>query len=79
MKQGETEQVDLYYEHIQKLVHGLQIPTTNIFLTTMFLAGLQSYLRFATTKMKCSTLQLHKEAVMLCEEGMTLVEAQSAL
>jgi hypothetical protein len=23
IKQGETEQVEVYYEHIQKLVHGL--------------------------------------------------------
>jgi hypothetical protein len=32
--------VEIYYERIQKLVHGLQIPTINIFLTIMFLAKL---------------------------------------
>jgi hypothetical protein len=29
--------------------------------------------------MKQSTLQQHKEATMLCEEGMTTIEASSAL
>jgi hypothetical protein len=29
--------------------------------------------------MKWKTLQLHKEATMLCEKGMTLIEAQNAL
>jgi hypothetical protein len=29
--------------------------------------------------MKQSTLQQHKEAVMLCEEGMTTTEVRSAL
>jgi hypothetical protein len=41
MKQEETKKVEVNYEQIQKLVHGLQVPTTNI-LTTMFKAGLQS-------------------------------------
>lgn len=29
--------------------------------------------------MKWNTLQLHKEATMLCDKGMTLIEAQNAL
>ncbi len=29
--------------------------------------------------MKLSTLQQHKEAAMLCEEGMTITKARSAL
>jgi hypothetical protein len=45
----------------------------------MFRAGLQSYLRIATARMKRSTLQQHKEATMLCEEGMTNTKARSAL
>jgi hypothetical protein len=44
MKQKEIERVEVYYERIQKLVHGLQIPTTDSFLTIVFKAGLQSYL-----------------------------------
>jgi hypothetical protein len=40
MKQEEIERVEVYYERIQKLTHGLQIPTTNNFLTTMFTTGL---------------------------------------
>ncbi len=40
MKQEEMERVEVYYEWIQNLVHGLQIPTINNFLTTMFRVGL---------------------------------------
>jgi hypothetical protein len=36
MKQEETERVEVYYEQIQKLAHGLQVPTTNSFLTIVF-------------------------------------------
>jgi hypothetical protein len=79
MKQEETKRVEVYYERIQKLVHGLQILTTYSFLTIVFKAGLQSYLRIVTIGMKRSTLQQHREVVMLCEEGMFIVEARSAL
>jgi hypothetical protein len=78
MKQEEIEWVEVYYERFQKLAHGLQVPTINNFLTTMFKVGLQSYLRIVTTRMKQSKLQ-HKEATMLCEEGMTITKARSAL
>jgi hypothetical protein len=33
IKQGKTKQVEVYYERLQKLVHGLQTPTTNNFLS----------------------------------------------
>jgi hypothetical protein len=36
MKQEEIERVEVYYERIQKLVHGLQMQTINNFLTIMF-------------------------------------------
>jgi hypothetical protein len=39
----------------------------SIFLTIVFTAGLQSYLKIVTTRMKQSTLQQHKEVSMLCE------------
>jgi hypothetical protein len=68
MKQEETKRVKVYYERIQKLIHGLQIPTTYNFLIIMFKANLLSYLRIAIPRMKRSTLQHHKEVVMLCEE-----------
>jgi hypothetical protein len=32
MKQEEIKRVEVYYERIQKLAHGLQVPTTNSFL-----------------------------------------------
>ncbi len=44
----------------------------------MFRAGLQSYLKIVTTRIQWSTLQQHKEVAM-CEEGMIIVEASSAL
>jgi hypothetical protein len=40
MKQEEIERVDVYYEWIQKLAHGLQIPTIDNFLTIVFGMGL---------------------------------------
>jgi hypothetical protein len=70
MKQEETEKVEVYYERIQKLAHGLQALTTNNFLTTMFRVGLQSYLKIAIARMKQSTLQQHNTTEMLCEIGM---------
>ncbi len=79
MKQEETKKVEVYYEHIQKLVHGLQIPTIDNFLIIVFRASLHSYLKIATTWMKSSTLQQHKEAVMLCEEGMIITKANSVV
>ncbi len=79
MKQEEIERVEVYYERIQKLVHGLQVPTINNFLTIMCRVGLQSYFIITTSKMKRSTLEECKEATMLCEEGMTIVEAKNAL
>ncbi len=48
--------MEVYYEQIQKLVHGLEVPSTDNFLTIMFRAGLQSYLKITTTWMKWSTL-----------------------
>jgi len=49
--------VEVNYERIQKLAHGLQLSTIDIFLTTMFKMGLQSYFKIATIGMKRSTLQ----------------------
>jgi hypothetical protein len=79
MKQEETERMEVYYERIQKLAHGLQIPTIDSFLTIVFNVGLQSYFRIMNAGMKWSTLQQHKEATMLCEKGMTIVEVRSAI
>jgi hypothetical protein len=36
--------VEVYYEWIQKLAHGLQIPTIDSFITIVFWVGFQSYL-----------------------------------
>ncbi len=60
--------MEVYYERIQKLAHGLQVPTIDNFLTTVFKTCLQSYLKIAIARMKRSTLQQHKEVAMLCEE-----------
>jgi hypothetical protein len=67
IKQGKIEWVEVYYERIQKLVHGLQAPTIDNFLSFIFQARLWSYLRIVDTEMKWTTLQLQKEATLLCE------------
>jgi hypothetical protein len=52
MMQKETKRVEVYYERIQKLAHGFNIPTINNFLIIVFKAGLQSYFIIATIGMK---------------------------
>ncbi len=71
--------MEVYHERIQKLVHGLQVPTTYNFLIIVFRTNLQSYLKIVSVGMKLSTLQQNKEAMMLCEERMTIVETRSTL
>ncbi len=44
--------MEVYYEWIQKLANGLQILTTNSFLTIVFKVGLESYIIIVTTRMK---------------------------
>jgi len=44
----------------------------------MFRASMQSYFRIAIARMKRSTLQQHKEAMMLCEEGMIIAKTRNA-
>jgi hypothetical protein len=57
MKQEEIKRVEVYYEQIQKLAHGLQVPTTNNFLTIVFRASLQSYFKIVITRMNWLTFQ----------------------
>jgi hypothetical protein len=52
MKQEETNRVEVYYEQIQKLVHGLQLPTTYSFLIIVYIVGLQSYFKIVIVLMK---------------------------
>ncbi len=42
---------------------------TNVFLTIIFRASLQPYLRLATTSMMRDTLIKHKEAIVIYEES----------
>jgi hypothetical protein len=56
MKQEKTKRVEVYYEQIQKLAHGLQVPTINSFPIIVFRASLQSYFKIETIRMKWSTL-----------------------
>jgi hypothetical protein len=79
MKQKDTKRGEIYYEKIQKLVHGLQVPTIDSFLIIVFRTGLQSYLKIANARMKQSTLQQHKEVAMLCEKSMTITKIRNAL
>jgi len=41
MKHEETKRVEVYYERIQKLAHGLQVPTIDKNFTILFRACLQ--------------------------------------
>ncbi len=52
VKHGEIKWVEVYYEHIQKLVHGLQNPTTIFFLTIVFQVGLWSYMKITIVGIK---------------------------
>ncbi len=79
MKQMKTKRVEVYYERIQNLAHGLQIPIIDNFFTIMFKVGLQSYFKTTTSRMKRSTLQQHKKVTMLCEEAMTITKTRNAL
>jgi hypothetical protein len=41
--------------------------------------NLQSYFKITTIGIERSTLQQHKEATMLCEEGMTIAKTRITL
>jgi hypothetical protein len=43
--------------------------TTNVFLNTIFITGLQPYLKLETTCMMRDTLIKHKKVAMICEEN----------
>ncbi len=75
----EVKRVEVYYEILLKLANSLQHKTTNSFLTTVFKFGLQPYLRVAIASMKRKTLQQHKEKALVCEEGISEVEAISSV
>ncbi len=68
LQQQVGEQVQVYYERLLKLANCLQVKAINVFLTTIFRAGLQPYLRLTTTCMVRNTLMKHKEVVVICEE-----------
>ncbi len=57
------------------MANSFQPKTTNSFETTIFRYGLQPYMCVATTCMKRETLQQHKEETLVCEEGISKVEA----
>jgi hypothetical protein len=75
MKHEKNERVEVYYERLLKLANSLQHKATNSLLTIIFRFGLQPYLCVAITNMKRKTLQQHKEATLVCEEGISKVEA----
>jgi hypothetical protein len=79
MKQEKNERVEVYYERLLKLTNSLQHRIINNFLIIIFIFGLQPYLHVTTAGMKRETLQQHKEATSVCEEGIFEVEALSNL
>jgi hypothetical protein len=79
MKQEKNERLEVYYERLLKLANSFQHKTTDNFLIIVFRFGLQPYLRVATVGMKKKTMQHHKEAALVCEEGICKVKAISNL
>jgi hypothetical protein len=67
--------MEVYYERSLKLANNLQHKTTNSFLIIVFRFGLQPYLCLVIKGMKRETLQQHKEVALVCEEGISEVEA----
>jgi hypothetical protein len=74
-KHEKNEKVEVYYERLLKLVNSFQHKIIDSFLTIFFIFGLQPYMCVATTSMKRETLHQHKEATLVCEEGIFEVEA----
>jgi hypothetical protein len=75
----EDEWVDVYYKRLLKLTNYLQVKVINVFLTTIFKAGLQPYLKLATTFMTRNTLIKHKEVVVIYEKNGPVIVNYSAL
>jgi hypothetical protein len=69
IKQQTTKCVEVYYEHLLKLVNCLHVRAIYVFLTTIFRASLLPYLKLAIAGMKINTLIKHKEVTILCEES----------
>jgi hypothetical protein len=67
--QQTIERVEVYYEHLLKLINCLHVKATYVFLTIIFKASLLSCLRLAIACMKRNTLIEHKEVVVVCEEN----------
>jgi hypothetical protein len=79
LQQKIGEHVEAYYEHLLKLANYLQVKATNVFLTTIFKAGLQPYLILATTSMVRNTFIKHKEVAIMCEESGLIITNYNAL
>jgi hypothetical protein len=55
------------------------VKVIDVFLIIIFKAGLQPYLRLATTGMRRDTLIKHKEVVMICEESGSIIANYNVL
>ena len=71
IKQGPKERVEEYYERVEKLSNFLCRPADDGFLNSIFRAGFLPYLCLATAGLQRDTLFNHKEAAVLCEEGVS--------
>jgi hypothetical protein len=79
LQQEVGEWVEIYYEHLLKLINCLQLKVTDVFLITIFKACLQPYFLLATTSMKKDTLIKHKETTMICEESRLVITNYNVL
>ncbi len=79
MKQEKNERMEVYHERLLKLANSLQHKTINSFSTIVLRSELQPYMSVTIIDMKKKTLQQHKETTLVCEEGISEVEAISNL
>jgi hypothetical protein len=68
LQQQDGKWVEVYYEHLLKLVTCLQVKAINVFLLQISKQSLQPYLRLATIGMTRDTFIKHKKVVLIYEK-----------
>jgi hypothetical protein len=71
--------VEVYYQHLSKLVNYLRVKAIDVFFTTIFKVGLHSYLRLTTTNVAWYTFIKHKETIVIYEESGLIISNYNVL
>jgi hypothetical protein len=74
-----SEWVEVYYERLLELANSLQVKAIDVFLTIIFKASLQPYLRLTITSMARDTFIKHKEVAMIYEESGPIITNYNVL